>query len=72
VALKTENAPSQLKDLALKACAVIGHGLYGVDIKEAKGNYVIVEVNDNPSIYSGYEDLRNKDLYGKIIAYLVD
>jgi glutathione synthase/RimK-type ligase-like ATP-grasp enzyme len=72
VALKTENAPSQLKDLALKACAVIGHGLYGVDIKEAKGNYVIVEVNDNPSIYAGYEDLRNKDLYGKIIAYLVD
>ena len=72
VALKTENAPSQLKELALKACAIIGHGLYGVDIKEANGNYVIVEVNDNPSIYAGYEDLRNKDLYGKIIAYLVD
>ena len=72
VSLKVENAPAALKDLALKACNVIGHGLYGVDIKESGGNYVIVEVNDNPSIYSGYEDLRSKDLYGKIIAYLVD
>jgi glutathione synthase/RimK-type ligase-like ATP-grasp enzyme len=72
VALKRENAPAPLKELALKACEVIGHGLYGVDIKEANGNYVVVEVNDNPSIYAGYEDLRNKDLYGKIITYLVN
>jgi glutathione synthase/RimK-type ligase-like ATP-grasp enzyme len=72
VALKCENAPAPLKDLALKACNVVGHGLYGVDIKECDGNYVVVEVNDNPSIYAGYEDLRSKDLYGKIIAYLAD
>ncbi|MBS7633507.1 RimK family alpha-L-glutamate ligase [Candidatus Bathyarchaeota archaeon] len=72
VSLKRENAPTKLKELALKACEAIGHGLYGVDIKEANGNYVVVEVNDNPSIYAGYEDLRNKDIYGKIVAYLVD
>jgi glutathione synthase/RimK-type ligase-like ATP-grasp enzyme len=71
-AMKRENAPAKLKELALKACRVIGHGLYGVDIKEVNGEYVVVEVNDNPSIYAGYEDLRNKDLYGKIIAYLAD
>jgi glutathione synthase/RimK-type ligase-like ATP-grasp enzyme len=71
-AMKKENAPARLKEVALKACAVIGHGLYGVDIKEVNGEYVVVEVNDNPSIYAGYEDLRNKDLYGKIISYLVD
>jgi len=71
-AMKRENAPDKLKELALKACRVIGHGLYGVDIKEVNGEYVVVEVNDNPSIYAGYEDLRNKDLYGKIIAYLAD
>jgi len=58
--------------VALKACEVIGHGLYGVDIKEFNGNYVVVEVNDNPSIYAGHEDLRNKDLYAKIISYLTD
>jgi glutathione synthase/RimK-type ligase-like ATP-grasp enzyme len=72
VAMKTENAPAGLKDVALKACEVIGHGLYGVDIKEVSGSYIVVEVNDNPSIYAGYEDSRNKDLYGKIIKYLVD
>lgn len=72
IALKIENAPLKLKETALKACEVVGHGLYGVDIKEVNGNYVVVEVNDNPSIYAGYEDLRSKDLYGKIIAYLVD
>ncbi len=72
VSLKKENAPMALKELALKACAVIGRGLYGVDIKEANGNYVVVEVNDNPSIYAGYEDLRDKDMYAKIIKYLVD
>jgi glutathione synthase/RimK-type ligase-like ATP-grasp enzyme len=72
VSLKKENAPAALKELALKACAIIGRGLYGVDIKEANGNYVVVEVNDNPSIYAGYEDLRDKDVYAKIIKYLVD
>lgn len=72
VSMKRENAPATLKELALKACNVIGHGLYGVDVKEANGKYVVVEVNDNPSIYAGYEDLRDKDLYGKIIEYLTD
>jgi glutathione synthase/RimK-type ligase-like ATP-grasp enzyme len=72
VSLKVENAPTKLKELALNACKVIGHGLYGVDIKQVGDGYVLVEVNDNPSIYAGYEDLRSKDLYGKIIAFLVD
>lgn len=72
VTLKRENAPAELKKTALKACEVVGHGLYGVDIKEVNGDYVVVEVNDNPSIYAGNEDLRNKDIYEKIIAYLVN
>ena len=70
VAMKKKNAPQQVKEMALKACRVVGKGLYGVDIKEVNGEYVVVEVNDNPSIYAGYEDLRDKDLYSKIIGYL--
>jgi glutathione synthase/RimK-type ligase-like ATP-grasp enzyme len=70
VSMKKQNAPSRLREVALKACRVVGKGLYGVDIKEVNGNYVVVEVNDNPSIYAGYEDLRDKDLYAKIITYL--
>ena len=72
VSLKRENAPKELKELALRACNVVGTGLYGVDIKETNHKYVVVEVNDNPSIYAGYEDLRDKDLYTKVIQYLAD
>ncbi|MGC8998695.1 MAG: ATP-grasp domain-containing protein [Candidatus Bathyarchaeia archaeon] len=71
VTLKRENAPQRLKETALKACSVIGKGLYGVDIKEVNGDYIVVEVNDNPSIYRGQEDLRDKDIYEKIISFLV-
>jgi glutathione synthase/RimK-type ligase-like ATP-grasp enzyme len=72
ISLKRENAPEKLKETALKACEVVGSGLYGVDIKEVNGDYIVVEVNDNPSIYADHEDLRNRDIYNKIIAYLTD
>ncbi len=72
VALKKDEVPQRLKEVALKACSVVGKGLYGVDLKEVDGDYVVVEVNDNPSIYAGYEDARDKDVYSKIISYLSD
>jgi glutathione synthase/RimK-type ligase-like ATP-grasp enzyme len=72
ISLKRENAPMKLKETALKACEVIGYGLYGVDIKEINGEYIVVEVNDNPSIYAGNEDLRDRDMYSKIIEFLVE
>ncbi len=56
--------------MALSACRVVGKGLYGVDIKEVNGEYLVVEVKDNPSIYAGYEDLRDTDIYVRIIRYL--
>jgi len=71
ISLKRDHAPLKLKETALKAAGIVGKGLYGVDLKEVDGKYVVVEVNDNPSIYAGYEDLRDKDIYDKIIAYLV-
>lgn len=72
ISLKKDHAPPKLIETALKACEIIGNGLYGVDIKEIDGDYIIIEVNDNPSIYAGYEDLRDKDVYERIITYLVD
>ncbi|MEM2466658.1 MAG: RimK family alpha-L-glutamate ligase [Candidatus Bathyarchaeia archaeon] len=72
VTLKRDNAPQKLKEAALKACSVVGKGLYGVDVKEVNGGYMIVEVNDNPSIYKGHEDLRDKDVYEKIIKFLAE
>jgi glutathione synthase/RimK-type ligase-like ATP-grasp enzyme len=70
VSLEKKDMPSRLREVALKACSVVGKGLYGVDIKEVNGDYVVVEVNDNPSIYAGYEDSMDKDLYHRIINYL--
>jgi glutathione synthase/RimK-type ligase-like ATP-grasp enzyme len=72
VTLKKQNTPLKLRETALKACRVVGKGLYGVDVKEVNGEFVVVEVNDNPSIYAGYEDLRDRDLYSKIINYLTE
>jgi glutathione synthase/RimK-type ligase-like ATP-grasp enzyme len=69
-ALDKQTAPPRLLEVALKACSIIGKGLYGVDLKEVNGDYVVVEVNDNPSIYAGYEDSVDKDIYKKIINYL--
>jgi len=69
-ALDKQTAPPRLLEVALSACSVIGKGLYGVDLKEVNGDYVVVEVNDNPSIYAGYEDSVDKDIYKKIISYL--
>jgi glutathione synthase/RimK-type ligase-like ATP-grasp enzyme len=70
--LQKKDMPPKLKEVALKACNVIGKGLYGVDIKEVNGEYVVVEVNDNPSIYAGYEDSMDCDIYQRIISYLLN
>ncbi len=72
VSLRREHMPQRLREVALKACSVVGKGLYGVDIKEVNGEFVVVEVNDNPSIYAGYEDLRARDIYSRIIEYLTE
>ena len=70
VSLEKKDMPPGLREVALKACSVVGKGLYGVDIKEVNGEFVVVEVNDNPSIYAGYEDSMDRDIYKRIINYL--
>ena len=70
VSVEKKGIPPRLREVALKACSVVGKGLYGVDIKEVNGEYVVVEVNDNPSIYAGYEDSMDRDIYQRIINYL--
>ncbi len=70
VSLQKKDMPLRLREVALKACSVVGKGLYGVDIKEVNGEFVVVEVNDNPSIYAGYEDQMDSDIYTRIINYL--
>jgi glutathione synthase/RimK-type ligase-like ATP-grasp enzyme len=61
-------APKKLISTALKAANLIGDGFYGVDIKEIDGDFYVIEINDNPSIDAGVEDLVLKgELYHKIM-----
>jgi len=50
------DVPPRARRLAERSANLIGDGLYGVDIKEIGGRFVVMEVNDNPSIDAGYED----------------
>uniref|UniRef100_UPI003216E6EF GNAT family N-acetyltransferase n=1 Tax=uncultured Draconibacterium sp. TaxID=1573823 RepID=UPI003216E6EF len=63
-----EEVPEKVIWTALKAAALIGDGLYGVDLKMVNDKVYVVEVNDNPNIDVDIEDyiLRDK-LYDRII-----
>jgi glutathione synthase/RimK-type ligase-like ATP-grasp enzyme len=62
------DVPKNVLEIALKAASLIGTGLYGVDLKETGGEVYVIEINDNPSIDSGFEDTLLKDqLYDLIM-----
>ncbi len=61
-------APRPVVDLALAAAQLIGDGLYGVDIKEVNGQPFVMEVNDNPNLESGVEDLVGKEEVYRTLA----
>jgi len=63
-----ELVPEKVIKTALKAANLIGDGLYGVDLKQVGDKVYVIEVNDNPSIESGCEDLLLKDdIYREIM-----
>ncbi len=67
-AVPLSEVPSAVLRAALRAAGLIGDGLYGVDVKQRERRVYTVEVNDNPSIESGYEDAVLKDtLYDRIM-----
>lgn len=66
--IPVESAPRKAVAVAQKAADLIGDGLYGVDVKESDGKFVIIEVNDNPSLDSGVEDRMLRDeLYLRVM-----
>jgi glutathione synthase/RimK-type ligase-like ATP-grasp enzyme len=68
-----DQAPSGLIKTALKATALIGRGLYGVDMKELDGKFYVIEINDNPSIDAGIEDkLPKEKLYETIMETFIN
>jgi glutathione synthase/RimK-type ligase-like ATP-grasp enzyme len=69
-AFALEKVPPQVVEVAVRAASLIGDGLYGVDLKQSGDRVIVMEVNDNPSIESGYEDKLIKDeLYLAVMSY---
>lgn len=65
--LVIQDVPPKVLQTASKAASLMGDGLYGVDLKEINGKVYVIEVNDNPNIDSGVEDLvLGKELYRKL------
>jgi len=62
-----EDAPPAVLKTALKAANLIGDGLYGVDLKQNDKGVYVIEVNDNPNIDAGIEDLVLKDRLYSIV-----
>ncbi len=65
--LAVEDAPAEAVSVALAAANLIGRGLYGVDVKEVDGRFVVIEINDNPNVDVGCEDKLLKGELYKII-----
>ena len=66
--IPVEKAPKRVVDVALKAARLIGDGLYGVDVKQNEKGVYVIEINDNPNIDAGVEDVHLKEhLYRSIM-----
>ncbi len=60
-AFALDEAPAEVVDIAVRAAALIGDGLYGVDLKETPDGPVVIEINDNPNLDHGIEDASGGD-----------
>jgi glutathione synthase/RimK-type ligase-like ATP-grasp enzyme len=66
------DAPNDVVTAALNAANLIGDGLYGVDVKQNADGVYVIEVNDNPNVEAGVEDVYLKgELYSLIIRDFV-
>ena len=66
-------APPAPIEMATAAAAMIGDGLYGVDIKETQEGFFVIEVNDNPNLEHGVEDAAEKDeVWTRLTQWFID
>ncbi|WP_342768376.1 hypothetical protein [Kushneria sinocarnis] len=71
--LDPAEVPDKVTRAALRAARLIGNGLYGVDIKQAGERVVVIEVNDNPNLDAGVEDVvLGRELYGQVMDCFVE
>jgi glutathione synthase/RimK-type ligase-like ATP-grasp enzyme len=67
-----EDVPPAVLETALRLARLIGDGLYGVDVKQSATGVYVIEINDNPNLDAGIEDLVLGDrLYERVISEFV-
>ncbi len=70
--LPLSEAPPRVIETALTAARAIGRGLYGVDLKQTGEAVAVIEVNDNPNIEHGVEDLVAKEeLWLRLLRWFI-
>jgi glutathione synthase/RimK-type ligase-like ATP-grasp enzyme len=65
--MAVEDAPKEVVEAAMRAAGLIGDGLYGVDLKQTKDGVFVIEINDNPNLDRGVEDVVLKDDLYRIV-----
>ncbi len=71
-AIPVSQVPPAVLQLALESTALVGDGLYGVDLKETPAGPVVIEINDNPNIQEGYEDVaEGESIYDAVLGAFV-
>lgn len=70
--VKLSHAPKELIKVAKEGGAAIGNSLYGCDVKETDDGFLLIEVNDNPTLYPGYEDQEAPHLWDDIVRHLLE
>jgi glutathione synthase/RimK-type ligase-like ATP-grasp enzyme len=69
VAMAVGEAPAAVVDMAVRAANLVGHGLYGVDLKQVEDRVYLIEVNCNPNLDAGVEDEALGDaLYREVLG----
>ncbi|MEK9501263.1 RimK family protein [Gaopeijia maritima] len=70
--LPVDDVPATVIATARRAAALIGDGLYGVDLKETPEGVKVIEVNDNPNIDAGVEDrVLGDELHRRLVREFV-
>jgi len=68
-AMAIGEATEQAINTAVRAADLIGHGLYGGDLKQVEDRVYLIEVNCNPNIDAGNEDqVLGEALYREVLG----
>jgi glutathione synthase/RimK-type ligase-like ATP-grasp enzyme len=70
--LDIAEVPNTVLGIAVQAARAVGRGLYGVDLKQLGKQVKVIEVNDNPNLDWGVEDLVLKErLYRRVMEFFL-